>query len=95
MWAALTPFGSVEQAGRFFRAPVCGGAFTLTFHFRVNSDRVEARSCKLQYFLQVLKQFLMNVCTEEELWVHRVSVVFCVNHTVEFHTIGRGGLTFL
>ena len=41
MWAALTPFGSAEQAGRFFRAPVCGGAFTLTFHFRVISKRVE------------------------------------------------------
>ena len=44
MWAALTPFRSAEQAGRFFRAPVCGGAFTLTFHFRVSSDCVEAQS---------------------------------------------------
>ena len=45
MWAALTPFRSVqEQAGLFFRAPVCGAAFTLTFHFWVNSDRVEAQS---------------------------------------------------
>jgi len=44
MWAAFTPFGSVGQAGRFFRAPVCGGAFTLTFRFWVNSDRVGAQS---------------------------------------------------
>ena len=44
MWAALTPFGSAEQAGRFFGAPVCGGAFTLTFRFRVNFERVGARS---------------------------------------------------
>jgi len=28
----------------FFRAPVCGGAFTLTVHFRVNSERVGAQS---------------------------------------------------
>ena len=33
---ALTPFGSVEQVDCFFQAPVCGGAFTLTFH--INSD---------------------------------------------------------
>jgi len=45
MWATFTPFRSVqEQTGCFFRAPVCGGAFTLTFHFRVNSDRVGAQS---------------------------------------------------
>jgi len=44
MWATLTPFGSAEQAGRFFRAPVCGGAFTLTFRFRINSEHVGARS---------------------------------------------------
>ena len=44
MWAAFTCFRSVEQAGHFFGAPVCGGAFTLTFHFHVNSDCVGARS---------------------------------------------------
>ena len=34
----LTLFGSVEQAGFFFLAPVCGGRLTRTFHFRMSSD---------------------------------------------------------
>ena len=33
--AALTSFESVEL---LIVAPVCGGAFTLTYHFRVNSN---------------------------------------------------------
>ena len=55
--AALTPFVSVEQVDCFFQAPVCGGAFILTFH--INSDcagtlrllskdiREEAVTCEL------------------------------------------------
>ena len=40
---ALTPFGSVEQSGFFLLAPVCGGAFTLTFHLHISSDCVGAQ----------------------------------------------------
>ena len=38
----LTPLGSVEQAGFFFLAPVCGG-LTRTFRLRMISDCEGAR----------------------------------------------------
>lgn len=42
--AALMPLGSVEQAGFFRRAPVCGGSLVLTFRLRIKSDGVGALS---------------------------------------------------
>ena len=37
-------FSSIEQVSRFFLAPVCGSAFTLTLHFRINSNCVGTQS---------------------------------------------------
>ena len=41
--ATLNPLWSIEQDG-FFRVPVWGGSFILTYRFRIKSDCIEARS---------------------------------------------------